>query len=233
MKRGPLFAAAQRKFRSRRFLLIDEILRNLLSQKEKVSVLDAGGRPGYWKLLSPDLRSRVSIVCLNFTRELQLHAESVEDLRIEFEAGDACNMPQYGEGQFDLVHSNSVIEHVGNFHNMSRFASETARVGRGYYHQTPDLLFPIEPHYGVPFVHWLPESLRVKLFTKMNLGYAKQCDFGHAIKRADHTRIISKWMMRQFFPDAEVLSERVLFIPKSTVCYRIPQASTTSKNGLR
>jgi hypothetical protein len=40
-------------------------------------------------------------------------------------------------------------------------ARETVQVGRSYYLQTPNFWFPLEPHYGVPFIHWLPDTALV------------------------------------------------------------------------
>jgi len=60
---------------------------------------------------------------------------------------------------FDIVISNHVIEHVPNqeFH-----LSEVKRVmknnGVGYL-ATPNKIFPIEPHYKVPFIHYLSNKL--------------------------------------------------------------------------
>lgn len=223
LARGRLFTAAQRRFRTARFRLIDRIVRALLEGREAVTILDAGGRPGYWKMLAPDLRPRTRITCLNTGAELELHAEAVEDLQIELAQGDACAMPQYGDGAFDLVHSNSVIEHVGSYGDMQRFAAETGRVGRAYYHQTPDARFPIEPHYGVPLFHMLPDSLKARLFTRFDVGYARRCSFEEALSRIDRTRIVSRWVMERLFPDGTVRSERVLMLPKSTIVYRLPE----------
>jgi SAM-dependent methyltransferase len=65
----------------------------------------------------------------------------------------------YADGEFDLVYSSSVIEHVPRARRAA-FAAETGRVGRGLYVQTPAHSFPLEPHSLLPFAHWLPPRLR-------------------------------------------------------------------------
>jgi SAM-dependent methyltransferase len=65
----------------------------------------------------------------------------------------------YGDGEFDLVYSSSVIEHVPRARRAA-FAAEVRRVGRGLYVQTPASSFPIEPHSLLPFAHWLPAGVR-------------------------------------------------------------------------
>jgi SAM-dependent methyltransferase len=65
----------------------------------------------------------------------------------------------FGDGEFDLAYSSSVIEHVDPAARTA-FAAELKRVGRGFYVQTPAWSFPIEPHALLPFAHWLPVTAR-------------------------------------------------------------------------
>ena len=217
MKRGKLFYTLQRRFRKKRFEICDALLRDILKEQPEVSILDTGGRPDYWELLAPDLRDKVRITCLNFQSELDTHSKVSPDLYIVSVVGDACNMPEFSDDAFDLVHSNSVIEHVGSYQNMKRYADETRRVGKSHYIQTPNYWFPIEPHYGVPFVHWLPDTWRFWLFTHCTIGYARKCPFDTAIVRIDHTRIISASMLQQFFPQSRIRRERLLLLTKSII----------------
>ena len=52
--------------------------------------------------------------------------------RLEYIHGDGCRLP-FADQAFDIVFSNSVIEHVGGPDAQARFAREVARVGRGYW----------------------------------------------------------------------------------------------------
>ena len=78
--------------------------------------------------------------------------------RIEYVQGDACALP-FADGQFDVVFSNAVIEHVGGRERQRRFVSEAIRVGRRVFLTTPNRRFPIEVHTRLPFVHWLPDAI--------------------------------------------------------------------------
>lgn len=217
MKRGKLFHRLQSRFRKKRFVVFDALVREILKTQSEVRVLDTGGRPEYWKILSPELRGSVKITCLNFQSELDAYSKPSDDLQVTSVVGDACNMPEFPDDSFDIVHSNSVIEHVGSYQNMKRYADETRRVGKSYYIQTPNYWFPIEPHYGVPFFHWLPDAWRIWFSTRMNIGYARKCTFETALQRVDHTQIISPFMMQGFFPDAVIKRERILLFPKSII----------------
>jgi SAM-dependent methyltransferase len=76
-----------------------------------------------------------------------------------FLQADVTDGLPYAAGEFDLVYSSSVIEHVPRARRAA-FAAEVRRVGRGLYVQTPAFSFPIEPHALLPFAHWLPPGLR-------------------------------------------------------------------------
>lgn len=219
-QRSRRFHEFQRRMRQRRFVRIDALIRDILRKKECATILDAGGRGAYWEMLAPDLRERTRITCLNFEKELARHAATSSGLRVENVSGDACHMPQYADASFDLVHSNSVIEHVGSLGNMTRFAAEVRRVGVAYYVQTPNFWFPVEPHYAFPLIHWLPDQTRLWLYRNVSLGYAKKTDFAHALTRIDHVRMIGPSMLRTLFPDGRLHKERFALLPKSLTVIR-------------
>lgn len=52
-------------------------------------------------------------------------------------------MPQYSDREFDIVYSNSVIEHLFTKGNQVKMANEVRRVGNNYYIQTPNYYFPL------------------------------------------------------------------------------------------
>ncbi len=76
-----------------------------------------------------------------------------------FLQADVADGLPYADGEFDLVYSSSVIEHVPRARRRA-FADEVRRVGRGLYVQTPAYSFPVEPHSLLPAAHWLPADLR-------------------------------------------------------------------------
>ncbi len=82
-------------------------------------VLDVGGTAMNWDYLSV----RPWLVILNTGRERR------DAQGIEWVAGDGCALP-FPDGAFDIVFSNSVIEHVGSPDQQARFAREIARVGQ-------------------------------------------------------------------------------------------------------
>lgn len=207
----PWVQKLQAHFRRKRFTLVEKIIRRELQSKSEISVLDAGGRIGYWAMLPTDLRSRVNLTLLNYGSELAAYAvEEYDGLRVENVSGNACNMPQYADRHFDIAHSNSVIEHVGGYVNMVAFANEVRRVASVYYIQTPNYWFPIDPHYAVPFIHWLPDALKLRILSQFKVGIGLRANVCEAMEQVDSCRMISRWMLRQLFGDAHFYRERFL-----------------------
>jgi SAM-dependent methyltransferase len=82
---------------------------------------------------------------------------------VRYVQGDACALP-FEDGEFDVVFSNAVIEHVGGRARQRVFVSEALRVGRRVFVTTPNLRFPIELHTRLPLVHWLPDRVSHPLY---------------------------------------------------------------------
>ncbi len=65
----------------------------------------------------------------------------------------------FGDAEFDIVVTNHVIEHV---RDQPAHLKEIRRVLKDSgvaYVATPNRYFPVEPHYRVPLIHYMPNSL--------------------------------------------------------------------------
>lgn len=186
-------------------------------------VIDLGGSFAYWHRVGIDFLERHDIVvtCVNYV-ESELTKDRVAGDRLLAETGNACDLPQYADNSFDMVHSNSVIEHVGRFPEMQAFAKEVRRLAPAYYVQTPYAGFPIDPHSPrLPFYHWLPESLRVKAQQHLKVGYSPPVkDVAHAMRHVDSVVLLERTRFRYLFPDANHRFERMLLLPKSMIAER-------------
>jgi hypothetical protein len=202
------------KMRRKRASSLIAMIDCVFDEKDCVKILDLGGRVTYWNILPENyLESRkVHITIVNLPSE----KETASGPHFTCVEGSACDLPQYEDRAFDIVHSNSVIEHVGTWCNMRAFASECKRLGEHYFVQTPNFWFPIEPHFMAPFVHWLPLPLHAWLLTKMSLGHYPRYDsLDMAIPAAEGARLLNERMMASLFPDARIQKERLLFLTKS------------------
>src|SRR5690606_8127573 len=100
-----------------------------------ITILDVGGRPDYWNNVDFDHDHVAEIRLLNNDPE-ELKRETPSDL-FTSEIGDARCLSSYRDKSVDLVHANSVIEHVGLWPDMCAMADETVRVGISGWVQTP------------------------------------------------------------------------------------------------
>lgn len=203
-------------FRVRRFAAIQKIVDQILSERGACSILDVGGTPGYWETFGQGLDwNRVQIISVN------LAIPNASNSRVKSVSGDARNLEQFPDRSFDFVHSNSVIEHVGRWDDMASMANEIRRLAPRYYVQTPYQWFPIEPHAVFPFFHWMPESWRYRLVMSRKCGFLpKQTDLGRAMNTIQNAVLLDKRQLRYLFPDAEIISERVLGLTKSIIAIR-------------
>ena len=193
-------------FRQRRFQ------RFLAMVGDNASILDLGGTVSFWKSMG-DLYKRPGVTITVVNPE----AEDGEDHNILSRSGDACNMSDYADNQFDIVHSNSVIEHVGSWSNMQDMAREVRRLAPRYFVQTPNFFFPIEPHHKLPMVHWLPEASRARLLKRMGRVPA---DPDRALAAVERIKLIGHGQMKQLFPDAQLVPERLMGLVKSWMAIR-------------
>jgi SAM-dependent methyltransferase len=92
---------------------------------------------------------------------------------VRYVQGDACALP-FADGEFDVVFSNAVIEHVGDRARQRRLVVEALRVGRRVFLTTPNRRFPVEVHTRLPFVHWLPDSASHRFYDLAGKGFAKE-----------------------------------------------------------
>jgi hypothetical protein len=164
-------------------------------------VLDIGGTPDCWELLK--VKPRLTLV--NMPR-------AGEALGAQWVAADGCALP-FGDGAFDVVFSNSVIEHVGAIDRQRRFAAEVRRVGRAYWVQTPNRWFPVEQHLLTPLVHWLPKRWQQHVIPRWNLWSAlvparpdqRRFYVEHYLR---DVRLLGVRDLRLLFPGAQILRER-------------------------
>jgi SAM-dependent methyltransferase len=183
-------------------------------------VLDIGGTPDCWRLIAV----RPRLVLLNTPRagEDLAGAES-------WVAADGRRLP-FADHSFDLVFSNSVIEHVGDAVSQQQFAREVARVGRRYWVQTPNRWFPVEQHLLTPLIHWLPKSWQRAVVPRLNLWSLlvpatpdrRRFYIEHYLS---DVKLLDSGELLSLFPGAGIIRERFLGITKSLIAVSLPPES--------
>jgi SAM-dependent methyltransferase len=177
-------------------------------------VLDVGGTPDSWRLLPAPPR----VTLLNTPR-----AREEVGCASAWVAGDGRALP-FRDSAFDVVFSNSVIEHVGDSESQARFAREAMRVGRRFWVQTPNRWFPVEQHLFMPLVHWLPRRWQRRLAPRLSLVHIalrlspdrREFYLRHYL---DDVRLLDAAGLRALFPAARLVRERFCGWTKSLIIH--------------
>jgi hypothetical protein len=179
----------------------------------EMSVMDLGGTVDTW------LRAPV--------RAKHVHVVNIEEQPTEVPAwaevdyGDACALPErIAKRRYDLVFSNSVIEHVGGHERRLRFAEAVHTLAEAHWVQTPYRYFPIEPHWVAPGMQFLPLALRTTIAHRWPLSHTPPRDRAAALNSVLWTELLDRTHMRRYFPHSRLRAERLAGLTKSLIAVK-------------
>lgn len=182
-----------------------------------MEVVDLGGTAEMW--LRAPLRPRhVHLV------NLEPHPEDLPGW-ITAENADVTDAGvAAGLGTYDLVFSNSTIEHVGGLSQRRRFAAAVEGLAPLHWVQTPYRYFPVEPHFVAPGFQFLPLAARARLVRRWPLTHSRPGSAQEGMDAVIGIELLSRTEMRYLFPRSELLGERVLGVTKSLISVRPQRA---------
>lgn len=169
-----------------------ERLRAEFPDLETLRVLDLGGTTLYWTR-SPVRPRSVTVINLKEPGEGLPWVQAI--------SGDACDARELvGGDEFDLVSSNSLIEHLGGHMQRRRFADVVRAMAPRYSVQTPYRYFPVEPHWVLPGMQFLPLSVRSWIAPPMASGTYSRLDPGGCPGRGHVRRAAEPHRHAHLFP---------------------------------
>ena len=176
-------------------------------------ILDVGGTTYNWKLID----SKLPVTLLN----LGPFAPGGREPNFTAVQGSGTQLA-FPDASFDIVFSNSVIEHVGSLDEQKSFARELRRVGRRIWVQTPARSFFFEPHLLTPFIHFLPLCWQRRLIRNFTVwGWITRPSAAAVEQVLARLRLLDYATVRELFPDCEVHRERFLGFTKAFVAVRV------------
>ncbi len=182
--------------------------------------MDAGGEGETTRQKTPAGEGNIEITLLN------LQSQQVRNPGFVAVEGDARDLSRFEDQSFDVAFSNSVIEHVGNFDDQARMASEMQRVGKHIFLQTPNRNFPLEPHFLFPFFQFLPLRCQVWLLMRFSLGwYPRFKNKETATEAAKSVRLLTRKELKKLFPHATIHKEKLAGLTKSYVVIQNKQTT--------
>ncbi|MQW74799.1 methyltransferase type 11 [Nocardioides sp. dk4132] len=189
-----------------------ELFARLFPSVEQMRVLDLGGTTEAWR------RAPVrpaDVVVLNLLEP----GESTEPW-LHPVLGDACTARRSLEEAgaptaYDLVFSNSLIEHVGGHAQRAALAREVHALAPRHWVQTPYRYFPLEPHWLCPGLQFLPLGARARVAAVWPLAHTRPGSREDAFAEVQWTELIGLAELRAYFPRSQIHHERMAGLTKS------------------
>ncbi len=134
--------------------------------------------------------------------------------------GDACLARQdlarsSALTSYDLVFSNSLLEHVGGHAKRIALSSEVHALAPRHWVQTPYRYFPIEPHWLFPGFQFLPIAARTTVAAKWPLAHTLPTCREDAMSAVQWTELVGIAELRAYFPDSVIHREKAGGVIKS------------------
>ena len=183
-----------------------------ISSGKTIRILDIGGTHSFWNSVGFKYLSNCEFVLLNLADVEVPEGET----RFKSVKGDATDMHEISDKSYDLVFSNSCIEHVGKKPEWKKMVSEMMRTGRYYFLQTPNRAFFMEPHFLMPWFQFLPLKTKAFILLHFRFGWFKYIKTREeALEAADSIHLLSHKDIKEPFPKGTIKKERFLGMTKS------------------
>ncbi|MEO8209849.1 MAG: class I SAM-dependent methyltransferase, partial [bacterium] len=126
--------------------------------EKPLRIIDLGGSDYHW---------RNSVFKNNKDFYITIVNTEVPDLKdfrnVCFIKKNVRDLKYFDNNEYDIVYSNSLLEHLNKSDEQKNLAKEIKRIGKHYFIQTPNYYFPLEPHFLFPFFQFLPEKMKTRL----------------------------------------------------------------------
>jgi hypothetical protein len=192
-----------------------DLARTVFPDLESCRVIDLGGTVEAWRR-APVRPAHITVL------NLFEPGESDEDWITPL-TGDACralDVPGVSADGYDLVFSNSLMEHVGGHAQRVLLAECVRALAPRHWVQTPYRYFPVEPHWIFPGMQFLPTATRARIAASWPLGHTPSGSFEESLSTVQWTELIGLAQMRSYFPDSQIVKERFAGLTKSLVAIR-------------
>lgn len=201
------------KLRRKRFALFKLLIKTL---PLPLKIIDIGGTQEFWETMN-FCEEEVEIWLFNINKI------NITKPNFRCVVGDARNLNQlFRDKEFDVVFSNSLIEHIVNYDEQCKVAKEIERIGKRYFIQTPNKYFPIEPHFLFPFFQYLPQKIQLWLLTCLGVvWFGKIIDRNRELEILKSIRLLTEKELKEMFPYGTIFKEKILGLTKSFVIHNM------------
>lgn len=156
-------------------------------------------------------------------QNISIYNISADETHAEKTGTEAGEIPVYlydgkripvEDKHFDLLICNSVIEHVPPAERAA-LAGEMSRAAKKVFCQTPAYNFPVDPHFVMPFIHWLPKKAGFVLAKISPWRIMARPSKAVIEDYFWNTNLLKEKELKDLFPDGKIYYEKFLGLPKS------------------
>jgi hypothetical protein len=116
---------------------------------------------------------------------------------------------------------------VGDLRRQKSFAEEIMRVSERWFITTPNFWFPVETHWKLPLIHFLPEKTQRRIMSGSESVVEKSFRSIGPLRRYFSTHgwhgqglhLLSAAQLRNLFPDSKIKKQRTTFYPEVLIAY--------------
>ena len=209
----------RRYTRGRRLRLFNQFMSGVTGP---VRLLDLGGTVRFWEDWGLAEQPMLDVTLVNNHDLDKKHEDDPITLpNIRRLRADVLTLTAADFSQYDVIFSNSLIEHLPGRHLQQQLAQAIIDSGRPDFLQTPNKRSPVDPHFPRPYVPFFaayPRALQARLLTWSALGSGSAApSYEAALARLSNYYPMTVRDVRRMFPRAQVVVERPLGVPMSII----------------
>lgn len=191
-----------------------------------IRVLDIGGTVPFWQAWNVTEEDRLQITLVNnHVSDDSADVASDSPFLINYRH-DAMTLTPGDFRSFDLVFSNSCIEHLRSRQDQFEMARRINESGLPYFIQVPNKYAPVDPHIPRPYLPFFgaypkPVQARILVLKSFNPNGEKPASIEEAYETfLNYYNPLGMRDVRRLFPEATISMERPFGVPMSILAYR-------------
>ena len=209
----------RRYTREKRLERFNEFVKGVTGQ---IRLIDLGGTVKFWEDWGLAKQPRLDVTIVNDHHIDKNHEHDLLALpNIHRLQADVLTLSAAYLAGYDVIFSNSLIEHLPGPEAQRQLAQAIIDSGRPYFMQTPNKRSPVDPHFPRPYVPFFaayPRPLQARLLSWSALGSGCAApSYAAALERLSNYYPLTTSGVRQLFPQARIVMERPLGVPMSII----------------
>ena len=205
--------------RAQRLKLFNDFMKSVSGP---VRLIDLGGTVKFWENWGLAKQPLLDVTVVNSHELDKCHQDDPITLpNIHRLRADVLTLTAEDFAQYDVIFSNSLIEHLPGRQLQRQLAQAIIDSKRPYFMQTPNKRSPVDPHFPRPYVPFFaayPRAVQARLLSWSALGSGSAApSYQAALERLSNYYPLTKRDIRNLFPQARVVMERPMGVPMSIV----------------